>query len=370
MTKRWIITGVLCLLFFVGLSAFKYVEISSAIEAANSMPEYFETVESETAQAAEYTSTVKALGEVIAQQQVTLRNELPGYITRVNFTSGASIKKGQVILQLDISEQLADLESAEARASLAQSVYDRDLDLRKSNAVSQESVDRSLSELNVIKADIARINSIINRKTIRAPFNGVIGIHQFERGQYLNPNTPITTLVGQKNEVWIDFSVPQFYGEVANGQTVRVKVIRSGQVAPYFDAQVIAGNSVISSEGRSRLYRAQASNTDLQLLHNTSVEVEVPTSALRPVISVSENAIQSDISDKFVYKLVPDEQPDFFRATRQPIAILGQQDDRVIIEGGLNEGDLIASAGAFKLREGVLVNVQPRASEVIKNQGK
>ena len=362
MTKRWIITVLACLALVSAFAIYKYFEIRSAIESVAAQPEYFEVVEVFTAQEVDHTPTVKTLGVAIAPKQVTLRNELPGYISAVNFRSGAYVEQGQVIIQLDVSEQQANLESAKARAELAQLIYDRDADLRKSNAVSQESVDRSRSELNVVKAEIEAIRSIINRKTIRAPFNGVIGIHQFEPGQYLQVNTEITTLVGRSDQMWIDFAVPQFYGELRVGTMVRARVVRS-QTAdedPFFEATVIAGNSSISTDARSRLYRATVRTENLQLLHNASVEVEVPVGTQRALIAVPSTAVQSNVEGQFVFALDPEADEQSYRARRLAVSIQGEQGDLVYVSGALQANTIVAASGAFKLREGVLVHAKTR----------
>ena len=301
--KRWLITVAACLLIFSGFASVKISEITTAIQAQESNPEYFETVEVATAETVDYVPTVKTIGVTIAPQQVTLRNELPGYVTDVNFTSGALVKKGQVIIQLDVSEQQANLESAKARADLAQIVYDRDVELRESNAVSQEAVDRSRAELNVLKAEIGAINSVINRKTIRAPFDGVIGIHQFEPGQYLEANTVITTVVAESEAMWIDFSMPQFYGELEVGTVVRARLVRAQNTARnvYIEGKIIASDSLISTGARSRLYRALVAGDRPILLHNASVELEVPIGERRILMAVPAQSVQSNLHGQYVY---------------------------------------------------------------------
>ena len=359
--KHWVIAVAFCLSLLSVFGVYKFLSISAAIEEQASQPEYFETVEVFMARVVDYTPTVKALGVVVTPQQVSIRNELPGYITEVNFESGATVEKGQVIIQMDISEQRANLKSAKARAKLAQTVYDRDVELLVSNAVSQEVVDRSRSELDVVSAEIAAINSVINRRTLRAPFSGVIGIHELEPGQYLDANTLITNLVGSGPEKWIDFSVPQFYGELSVGTTIRARLVRSHlDPGALFEGTIIAGNSQISSEARSRLYRALVNVSDIPLLHNASVEVEVPVGIRQELIAVPAQAVQSNVQGQYVYVLDPESSVGFYRARAISVSLEVEQGNFNYVVGALQADDIVAAAGAFKLREGVLVQAKSR----------
>lgn len=358
---RWLVAILVCVAVVSVLGTVKYLEITAAIAAQEAQPEYSETVESFTPETVSYTPTVKSLGVVVAPQQVTLRNELAGYITEVSFRSGASVGRGQTILQLDVSEQEANLASAQARARLAQAVYDRDLGLRESDAVSQETLERSRAELNVVTAEIAAINSIIHRKTIRAPFDGTIGIHRFEPGQYLDANTPITTIVGRNEQMWVDFSIPQFYGELAVGTIVRVRVVRSRRTAQdqFYDATVIAGDSSIASGSRSRLYRAVLPNKEA-IQHNAAVEVVAPVGTARRLLAVPTQSVRSGAEGPCVFVLDPDPGSSAYRARRAPVAIEGERGDVVYVAGEVQPEDLLAAAGSFKLRDGLLVYVADR----------
>lgn len=365
--KRWLITIFICLAILGAFGSFKFFEIKGAIDAANARPEYFETVEVVAAQPVQYSPRIKALGTVVAPQQVTLSNELSGYITAVNFKSSASVKKGEVILQLDISEQEAKLASAKARRKLAQAVYNRDVDLRKSSAVSQEAVDRSLSELNVIKAEIEEIESTIRRKTIAAPFDGTIGIHQFEPGQFLNINTVITTLVGQSETMWINFNVPQFYEALSPGTEINIRVTQPNENTQnqVYTAKIIAADSSITSGSRSRLYRAEIANESAALMHNESVEVDVPVGKAQELMAVPAQSIQSNVDGQYVFVLEPEEEEGSYRARSLPVSTKGMEGKQVFIESDMKKGAVVAAAGAFKLREGLLVrsNTRPEAED-------
>lgn len=353
---RWTLTITACVAVAAVLGYIKFTEISGILAAVAAQPEYSESVETARPVPAEFQNRLEALGVVVAPQQVTLRSEMAGYITDVPVPAGANIKKGQVILQLDISEQRANLASARARLALAKSVLQRDLDLQKSSFVSEDKVDRSRAEVAVVEAEIDGIESVIARRTLRAPFDGVLGIHRFEPGQYLDSNTVITTVVGDSGEMWVDFSVPQFHGELVPGSHVSLRIVRAtgaGDSGP-LDAEVIAGDATIDAASRSRLYRAVVRDGASRLLDNMSVTVEVPLGLPAALMAIPSVALQSDIAGEFVWVL--DRDGGSYRARRQAVTSHGQQGEQTYVDT-LTPNDLVAAAGAFKLSPGLLVNV-------------
>lgn len=366
---RWLLTILTCLGIAAALIFYKFSQTNAGSANFAAQPEYSETVEVAQATLVLHKPVIQALGVVLATRQITLRNELAGYIRKINFSSAQSVEASAVILQLDISEQEANLAAARTRLKLAGLTLDRSANLRKTDAVSQGEVDRLKAELDVIEAEISGIQSVIDRRTIRAPFSGTIGLHQLEAGQYLPANTEITTLVVNNNERWVDFSVPQMYGELSVGSMVSVEIIHDAGLTPYplLEATVIAADSVISPEARSRKYRALISNASSELLPNMSVSVMVPVGEERELLSVPSTAVQSDGAGEFVYLLDQVSAEPAYRARHQPVTVYHNQGDVSYLDG-INPEDLIAAAGAFKLAPGLLVKVGTRPNVAV-NQG-
>ena len=353
---RWTLTIIGCVAVAAVLGFIKFNEIRGVRAAVAAQPEYSESVESARPVPADFQPGLETLGVVLAPRQVTLQSEMAGYITEAPVPSGTSVKQGQVILQLDISEQRANLASARARLALANSVLQRDLDLQKSSFVSEDKVDRSRAEVAVVEAEIDAIESIIARRTLRAPFDGVLGIHRFERGQYIDSNTVIATIVGDSGEMWVDFSVPQFYGELAPGSVLTVRIVRAavaGDSEP-LAAEVIAGDATIDAASRSRRYRAVVRDGARRLLDNMSVMVDVPIGLPTALMAIPSVALQSDAAGEFVWLL--DRDAGSYRARRQGVTSHGQQGEQTYVDT-LTPSDLVAAAGAFKLSPGLLVNV-------------
>ena len=359
--NRWTKTLAACGIVFGALTTYKVLEIRAAIAFGESFPEHSETVETALSFTQPYSETVSVIGEVLATQQVELRSEIPGRIVKVGFTSGQQVAKGQLILQQDISEESALLDSARARLTLAQSVYTRYKNLHQAKAVSQEQLDRAKAEVATIQGEVAVLYSTIAKKTIRAPFAGASGIHQFEVGQFLLDNVLITSLVGEQEQLWIDFQLPQFYPELKKGSFVRVRQLQHRQSNNWVEARIIARSALVSSANRSYAYRAQIDRTLLPAAINASVTVKVPVAAKLELMTVPATALQQDHLGQFIYLLKPEtdttSNTQTYRAVRQQVTVKSKQQGYVVLIKGLDANQLVAAAGAFKLYPGVLVHV-------------
>lgn len=354
--RRWCITVVVSLLIFAGLASFKVLQVRSAIAFAESFPEHSETVEYQAVGLLAFTPEVTVIGEALSPQRVELMNELSGRIVKVGFQSGSDVDKGQLLLQLDISEEEAKLKSAVAREKLARLAYKRVSNLRKTNAASQAQLDEARSELSIANADIDALKSTIQKKKIMAPFSGRVGIHHLEVGNFLQGSTAITTLVGSPGYIWIDFNLPQFYSDVLIGTKVTVTLLQNNELGGgLYSGEVIALDSKLSANSRSRRYRAKINSDLLSYMHNAVVDVHVPVKHSELIEAVPALAVQQDTLGQFVYRLQEDSNSGGFRAYRQDITTDARLGDQVVVTSGLAKGDRIATVGAFKLKPGVLV---------------
>ncbi|MGB3620450.1 MAG: efflux RND transporter periplasmic adaptor subunit [Ketobacter sp.] len=353
--RKWGITLLSCIIVFAALAYFKVTEIRAAIAFGESFPEHSESVEEAVVQTVNFTPTIRVIGEMVAPQRLDLRNELAGEIAEVNFQSGATIAKGQVLLQLDTSVETANLEAAEARAELAQSVYKRSEDLFRSKAVSKDQLDRAKADLSTSVAEMEALKRTIEKKTLRSPFDGKAGLHDFEVGQFLMDNTFITTLISDKDFIWVDFKVPQFYRRLLPGTELEITTIGHANSRIQGTATVVAENTIIESINRSRTYRAKVPNADNQLTANTMVNVKVPVDDEEALLEIPSVSIQQDPLGQFVFLLVEDKENKGFRANRRQVKVKAIENEKAVIESGVKAGDLIAAAGAFKLHEGLLV---------------
>lgn len=353
--RKWSITTLCCVVIFGALALFKVMEIRAAIAFGESFPEHSETVEEARVESAQYTPVIEAIGEMVAPQRLDLRNELAGEITHVNFRSGDTVTKGQILLQLDTSVETANLAAAKARAQLAQSVYARSQNLFKSKATSKDQLDRAKADVSTSLAEVEALKRTISKKTLKSPFNGRAGLHNFEVGQLLMDNTFITTLIADHEYIWVDFKVPQFYPPLSLGTPVAVSTIGDQRQDAVTEGQVIAENTIINANNRSRQYRAQVPNNGNQFMANNTVIVKVPVGEPMEVMKIPALAVQQDPLGQFVFILKKDEAGKGYRASRRQVGIQTLGSQWAYVKSGLKPGDHIAAAGAFKLHEGLLV---------------
>lgn len=357
----WGRTVAVCAVILLALVLFKGMQIRSGIAFAESFPERSESVESALVEMLPYSETVTVLGEVAAMQRVALYSETAGRIVKVGFQSGQLVEKDQVLIQQDISEEKALLSAAEASLELANSIYKRNKNLFKSNAVSEETYDTARVDLAVVKADIVRLQSVIRKKTITAPFKGKTGIHQFEQGLVLQGNELITQLIGENDYLWVDFYVPQFYPVLANGSAVEVQLLRSivgNNVSDWVPAEVVASSTQVDKVNRSFQYRAKVSAADLPAGVNSGVSVKISVGEQTQVATLPATAVQQDHLGQFVFLLKAEKDGGNYRAQRQNVVVISKQTGRSYIKSGLGKSQLVATDGAFKLSPGLLVHSQ------------
>lgn len=365
--KRWIITLSLCALVFAALATFKVIQIRAAIAFGESFPEPSHTVEAVKVQSTQVQSRITTIATVVAPQIVDLRNELEGRITAINFRSGHRVNAGDVLLQLDISEENARLEAAQARAKLADLDLKRIRKLRKNRTVSEERLDQAEAQFDIARADMAGLKATIEKKTLRAPFDAYAGLHQLEVGEFLSANTVVTRLVGINDHLWIDFSLPLNQSQLDLGASI--KVLPNSATQALIEGSVIARDSVVSQTSRNLMYRAQIPNS-MQLPHNTIVNIEVPVAGAKDALTVPASAVRNDALGSFVYLLNEDKDNNGYRAQRQSVtlaptadALEGQTHLTATVTDGLQEGQLVAANGSFKLRQHLLVFVKERPQQ-------
>jgi len=346
--RRWSIAVSACVLLTGALATYKTLEIKAAIAQGEAFPEHSETVNSALTQSVVYQPNREVLATLIAPQRLELRNELPGKITRVNFASGELVEKSQLLLELDIANEKAQLAAAKARFKLAQSSWKRSQKLRKDNSISEEAYDKAQADYLTTQADIANLQATIDKKQLRAPFAGRAGIHNLEVGQYLQNNSVITNLIGVPGYLWLDFHLPQGTQPIAIGQSITINDQQQ--------AEVIAREAEVSANTRQLKYRAKlAVDGNSALQPNSVINIQVPDGDAINAIEVADTAVGHDRFGAYVYKLNPD--GDAFRAERIAVTVLSKNNGRVVLTDGITAGEKIASLGTFKLYPGLKVYV-------------
>lgn len=349
---RWFIVVVILAVAVGGLFYYK-TSLSGGGQQMQSGPEPSAKVQAFRVQSANYQRQLSVIGEGRAVKYITLKNELAGKVIKLNMASGDKVSAGQVLVELDHSEELASLASIRATIKLKKQTLERYQLLEKASRISKESVDLAQAEYSIAMADTARLEAIIAKKVITAPFNASIGIHDINVGQFLDKNTDITDLIGVEDYIWVDFKVPQTYAQLPVNSTVEVTVSRDAvSVGSSSQATISSVESIYSKDSRQLKYRSKVFNSALDIKPNQLVKVAVPIMQAQTVITVPSLAIVRDQLGDYVFKLIKDDHGDY-RANRVKVVLGDRIAEEVIVSQGLNINDLVAAKGAFKLRQGL-----------------
>ncbi len=353
--RRWLVAIIIIVVTVAGLGAIKYNQVMAAIAYGESFPEPSASVKTVTTQITSFTPQEKVTGQVTAKQVVTLQNELGGVIKNVGFKPGEAVKKGQLLLAFDVSQEFAQLNAAKANYLLTKNTLTRFDKLLKQRKVSQQDFDLAQANYEVAKANIANLNSVIAKKKLLAPFAGKMGLDVYQVGQFLPQQTSISTLIGSTEQLWVDFKLPQTSARLSLEDTVMLQAINDTN-AVKVAAKIIAIDSQVNAKTRQLKYRALVENTNGQLHHNEMINVYLPRPSVDAVI-VPNLSIGRNGTETFVYQLKKDPQGQY-RAHKANVIIGQRQGDNQLILSGIDAQQLIATEGAFKLRQGLLVYPQ------------
>jgi membrane fusion protein, multidrug efflux system len=339
----------------VALAFWKISALKADEAAAANQPEPMEAATAAVASSRAYRPTATSVGTVLALRSITLENEVAGTVRRVALTPGQIVEPGDLLVALDVSVEEAELEAQKAQAALAQTTLARLETLSSHDAVAQEEVDQARAARDVAQAQVARTRAVIARKTIRAPFRARVGIADVHPGQYLNEGTQLTTLQGVDERVNVDFTVAQ---RIAAGLRVgdEVAILTAGDAAPAVAARITAIDSRVDPTTRNAMIRAEIKGARNQPAPGASVRVKVPAGPKGEAVAVPISALRKDPSGDHVFVIQADKngkQRAHLRQVRSGEAL----GDTILIEDGLEAGELVATSGSFKLREGVLVVV-------------
>jgi len=347
------------LLVIGGLVYVKFSQISMLIGMGEAMAQAGpppEAVSTAPATVQTWEASLRAVGTVASAKGVQISAEVPGVVKKIGFESGALVKKGDVLVVLDSRVERAQLASAQVRRDLAIKNVKRSRSLGAAGAESQAQLDADENALSQATAEIEVLRAQIARKTIRAPFSGKLGIRQVNLGQYLNPGNSITTLEAIGG-AYVDFQLPQQHQkEVSSGLPVRISVEGAPELSAQGTVDAISPN--VDPSTRTLELRAVVDHEGLQPGMFVRVEVVLPES--RKVVAVPLTAVvYAPYGDSvFVVEALPPDAPasqgpngEPVLAARQQFVRLGERrGDFVAVLDGVQAGQVLVSAGAFKLR--------------------
>jgi membrane fusion protein, multidrug efflux system len=346
------------------LAAWKQSAIQDAEAAAASQPEPVESIEVAVAREREYRPSTTAIGTMVATRSISVRNELPGTVRRVALVPGRIVEAGTVLVGLDVAVEQADLKALQAQAALAEIQYGRMVRMNKQRAASDMEVDSSRTERDVALAQIARIEAIIERKTIRAPFRARVGLSDVHEGQYLNEGTYLTTLQGVDEAAYVDFAVAQqVAGTLRAAHNVRVF---TADVKP-IEASIVAIDARVDPATRNATVRAKIADASVAPPPGASVRIQVPVGPARAAVAIPASALRKGPDGDYVF-VVAQVADGTVRAQFRQVHVEASGGDEVVIRQGLAAGERVAASGSFKLRDAALVAVIAEVEAVAANR--
>ncbi len=357
MAKRMILMLVGVAVLLGGLGFIKFKQIQSAVQASAFQPPP-EAVTSIVAHREQWPATLSIIGTMEAVHGVTVSADLPGQVERIDFESGKSVQVGDVLVELDTRQERAQLASLEAQRDLARVSFDRAQQLVDEGVISRVEYDQATSQRKASEANVAEIQATIQRKTIRAPFSGILGIRQVNLGQYLSAGQAIVSLQAL-SPIYVNFGVPQqTLSQMVIGHAVHVA--KEDLPNSAFSGRVTAVDSVVNEATRNIQIQATLSNPEGKLRPGMFVQVEVPLGAARSVIALPASAINYAPYGDSVFVITDLKGPSgkTYRGVQQQfVKVEGSHGDQVAIISGINPGDEVVTSGVFKLRNGAAVQV-------------
>jgi membrane fusion protein, multidrug efflux system len=368
MAKRMILMVALMVAFIAGLGFIKFKQFQAMAEQFAAMQPPPDAVTTIVASEEDWPNSINAIGTVAAVQGVTVSADLPGVVDRIAFDSGKTVEKGDVLVQLDTRQEQAQLAGAESALELARLNHERMQGLVKQDAVSRAEYDTAAATYKQAEARIGEIRATIERKTIRAPFSGVLGIRQVNLGQYLTGGDPVVPLQSL-NPIYVNFAVPQQdTADMRIGRTVHITVGELGNGE--FTGRVSAVDSVVDPTTRNVQVQATLANPGGKLHPGMFVQAQVMLGAAQNVIALPASAINyAPYGDSvFVVSDLKNPQGQSYRGVRQQVVKLGAaRGDQIAVLTGIKPGEEIVTSGVFKLRNGAPIqinnNVQPGNSK-------
>jgi membrane fusion protein (multidrug efflux system) len=367
MTKRMVIMLIAVVVVFGGIFGFQAFKGMMIKKFMSSMAQPPQTVTALKVANSEWQPNIESVGSLRAVKGADLSLEVSGVVDTISFNSGDDVNEGALLLKLRSDDDQAKLDSLKATADLNQITYDRDQKQFKLQAVSQATIDTDAANLKNAQAQVAQQQAILDKKSLKAPFAGHLGIRAVDLGQYLAAGTVIVTLQAL-DPIFVDFFVPQqSVGQLKLGQAVAVKIDAfKGQT---FTGEVSAINPKVDTATRNVQVRAALKNPDHKLLPGMYATIDISTGAPQNYVTLPQTAITYNPYGDTVY-IVDEKGKDAAGkpqlVARQNFVTMGAtRGDQVAILKGVNDGEMVVTSGQIKLHNGTPVlidnSVQPTA---------
>jgi membrane fusion protein (multidrug efflux system) len=359
MIKRMIIMLIMVGIVLGGIFGFITFKGRMIKEFMSSQGEPLQTVSTITASYLEWLPKLEAVGSLQAVQGANMSAEVAGIVEKIYFKQGDNVKLGTPLLQLRANDDIAKLESLKATAQLARITYNRDQAQFSVNAISKQTLDIDKANLDIAIANIAQQQALVDKKLIRAPFTGRLGIRLVDVGQYLEAGTAISALQAL-DTLFVDFFLPQqALKSLATGQKVTLNTdAYAGQT---FTGDITVINPKVDINTRNVQVRASLNNPDHKLLPGMYATVNIATGQTQRYITLPRTTITFNAFGSTVYRVDTSGQDEKGKPkliAKQSFVTTGDtRGDQIAILSGVKEGETIVTTGQIKLRNGSPVTV-------------
>ena len=359
MWKRTIISLAILLLLIAGLGAVKYQQIQEgmAMMAASVPPPA--RVEVTPAKRMNWQPHVTTVGTLTAREGIDVTTEVEGVVEKIHFKSGQRVSQGDLLITLNDDVEQAELERLKAQEELALRLFERMQKLWKQNAMSETEYDQATSNFKVVQANLLATKASIAKKTIRAPFSGVLGISHANTGQYVSPGMALVVLQDY-SVLYADFGIAErFLPDVREGFLVNFRV--SAYPDRIFSGEVIAIDAKVDETTRNVNVRAQLVNEQNLLRPGMYAEIDMVLNKPGEYIVVPLTAIVFSSFGDALFVVDKNDQGDVV-AKRVSVTTGEQRGDQIAILSGLEGGEQVVQAGVSKLRNNAPISIseQPR----------
>ena len=363
--KKYIVAILLMLVVVVaiyfGLGYYKVGQIMGFVQLAKSgaFAPPPTAVTTTVAEKTQWQPTLETIGTVVAINGVTISTDLAGIVCKLAFDSGCQVKAGDLLVQLNTDQEQAQLAQAEAQRDWTQITLTRNQDLLVKRTVSQSDFDSATAQFHQAQATVDQYKAVIARKTLRAPFAGIVGIRQVNLGQYLNTGDPVVTLQSF-DPIYVNFSLPQQnLSQITVGQAVEITVDAYGD--KLFKGRLTAINSLVDQNSRNVQIQATLPNSDTQLRPGMYAKVKVVLPETQEVVAIPTSSIHyAPYGDSvFIVSDLKSQDGKTYKGVTEQFVKLGQsKGDLTAIVSGLKPGDEVVTSGVFRLRSGgaIIVN--------------
>ena len=359
MTKRMLIMLVLAGLVFGGIIGFQKFKARMIKQYLSSQGLPTQTVSTITASDSEWQPAIRSVGTLRAERGADIAPEVAGVISAIHFRSGDEVPAGAPLVQLNDASERAQLASLVAAAQLAEINYRRDLEQLRKGFVTQAVVDTDAANLKVAQAHVAEQQALVDKKLVRAPFAGRLGIRAVDLGQYVAAGTKLVTLQSL-DPILVDFSLPQTeLARLAPGH--KVSVTTNALPGEHFSGTVEAIDAKVDPATRNVLVRASIGNPQHHLLPGLFVDTDVSAGETKRYLTLPQTAIAFNPYGNTVF--VVTDKGKGADGKRQLVAAQRfvttgpTRGDQIAVLSGIEKGDTVVTAGQLKLRNGMPVKI-------------